>query len=285
MASKSDKNKAIFLSCLGLVLISVVIYQVFLSNPNPKPTLGNANKSSGSSKGGVPIQSTETADKVASRGGKGNVQEQEFNELVSDITPLAFVSMHGAQSAAVGQRGNIFEFFKDPPPPPPKEQPPPPITLLGVSPQSATAGTPRPFTLTIYGKNFPADPAVTFDGRVRETKRVNDGALTIEILPADYSAQKTVTIEVKSKSDPVKLYSNQTSFVVSPAPEPPFRFIGIIGDQAVLEVGASKDVMRVRVGDKIQGVWRVDSISVSGLELMQVQFEIKKRVPLQEKAK
>jgi hypothetical protein len=139
--------------------------------------------------------------------------------------------------------------------------------------------------LTIYGKNFPQDAEVYFEGRIRQTKRVNDGALTIEISPADYSAQKTVTIEVKSKSEPVKLYSNPTTFVVSPAPEPPFRFIGILGEQGILEVGPTKEVMRVRVGEKIQGVWRVDSISMNGMELTHGQFDIKKRIPLQEKAK
>jgi hypothetical protein len=288
MAAKSDKNKIIILSVLGLVMISVLVYQLFLSSPPPKPSLGNSNRNSAtaSSKGsGVPVQSPETAEKIIGRSSKGNAQEQEFEELLSDITPLAYVAMHSNQSAAVGVRGNIFEFWKAPPPPPPKPLPPPPITLAGVSPQNATAGTPRPFTLTIYGKNIPVDAEVIFDGRARETKRVNDGALAIEVLPADYGFQKTITIEVKSKSDPGKLYSNQTSFVVSPAPEPPFRFVGIIGEQAVLEAGAAKEVIRVRVGEKLQGVWRVDAIGVSGLELTQTQFDIKKRVPLQEKAK
>jgi hypothetical protein len=285
MASKTDKNKIIILSSLGLLLISVLIYQLFFSGPPPKPSLANANRSSNPPKGNsAPVQSSETAEKVVTRS-RGNAQEQEFNEILSDITPLAFVSMRGNQSAVVGPRGNIFEFWVPPPPKPVDPPPPPPITLLGVSPQNATAGTPRPFTLTIYGKNIPADAEVIFDGRARATKRINDGALTIEVAPADYSFQKTINIEVKSKSEPLKFYSNQTTFVVSPAPEPPFRFIGIIGEQAVLESGAAKEVIRVRVGEKLQGVWRVDAISLSGLELTQTQFDIKKRVPLQEKAK
>jgi hypothetical protein len=286
MASKSDKNKIIILSSLGLLLISVLVYQLFFSGPPPKPSLANANRSGNqpNKSNSAPVQSSETAEKVVTRA-RGNTQEQEFNEILSDITPLAFVSMRGNQSAVVGPRGNIFEFYVPPPPPPQPEKPPPPITLLGVSPQNATAGTPRPFTLTIYGKNIPADAEVIFDSRARATKRINDGALTIEVAPADYSFQKTINIEVKSKSDPVKFYSNQTTFVVSPAPEPPFRFIGIIGEQAVLESGAAKEVIRVRVGEKLQGVWRVDAISLSGLELTQTQFDIKKRVPLQEKAK
>lgn len=285
MAKSAEQKKLIFLGVLGAALVGVLIYQLFFSGPAPRPTLGNSNRTgSAQPKSGGVVQSPESAAKVAQRGSKA-AEEEEFQNMLSDVTPLQSASFRQTGNAAVGSRGNIFEYWVKPPDPPRPPPPPPPITIVGVNPQSATAGTPRPFTLTVYVKNVPADAEVLLDGRAKPTKRINDGALTVEMAPGDYSYQRSINIEVKSKSDPGKSYSNAANFNVTPAPEPPFRFIGIIGEQGVLEVGPSKEVIRVRVGDKIQGVWRVDSLGISGMDLTHLQFDIKRKIPLQEKPK
>ncbi|MEW6129222.1 MAG: hypothetical protein AB1757_19435 [Acidobacteriota bacterium] len=286
MAKGSEQKKLIFLGILGAALVGVLIYQLFFSGPPPRPTLANSNRSATpDTRSSVPVQNPESAAKVAQQSGRGNGQEAEFQELLSDNTPLQLAAYKPTGSPAVSERGNIFEYWVKPPPPPRLPDPPPPITIVGVNPQSATAGTPRSFTLTVYVKNSPADAEVLLDGRAKPTKRVNDGALTVEMTPGDYAYQKSINVEVKSKSEPVKQYSNSANFAVTPTPEPPFRFIGILGEQGVLEIGQSKEVLRVRVGDKIQSLWRVDSIAVGGMELTHLQFDIKRRLPLQEKPK
>ncbi|HKS39597.1 MAG TPA: hypothetical protein VJX74_03210, partial [Blastocatellia bacterium] len=66
---------------------------------------------------------------------------------------------------------------------------------------------------------------------------------------------------------------------------PQFRYIGRLGENAVFELTATKEIKRLRRGDVVQGVWRIDSINDSGVELTHTQYEIKARVPLQEKPK
>jgi hypothetical protein len=41
--------------------------------------------------------------------------------------------------------------------------------------------------------------------------------------------------------------------------------------------------MRLRRGDTIQGVWRIDVIGASYLEVTDTRYDIKRRVPLEEK--
>jgi hypothetical protein len=152
-----------------------------------------------------------------------------------------------------------------------------------VQPPSAVAGTPRVITLTISGTKIPADAQLFFDGNPRQTKRVSDTQLSTELQPNEYAYPRSINIDVKSQSDPAHNNSNPIQFVVQPAPEPAFRYIGRLGENGVFELNATKEVKRLRRGDVIQGVWRIDSISDTGVEVTNTQYEIKRRVPMQEK--
>jgi hypothetical protein len=283
--SSAEKTKIIALSGLGGILLLVLVYQLFFSSSPPRPTIqANKNAVQANSKGGATTQNSGSTEKAVSKPtGHSNPQEDMMAALLEDTSPLNPHMIRTGGSAAVSSRGNIFDYYVEPPKPPPPPPPPPPITLQGVSPQSATAGTPRPFTLTVYGRNFPPDAKIFMDGNPRNTKRVNDTTLATEMAPTDYAFARTSTIEVKSPTEPAKWYSGQVTFTSVPAPEPPFKFIGLLGDQALFEMTGSKEYLRLRVGATIQGVWRIDSISLQAVELTHLQFSIKKRVPLQEK--
>jgi hypothetical protein len=80
--------------------------------------------------------------------------------------------------------------------------------------------------------------------------------------------------------------------VVQPPPEPQFIFKGRLGtlgqalaNYAVIELTSTREVKRVKVGDTIMGIWRVDAITADGIEVTLTQYEIKRRVQLQDKPK
>jgi hypothetical protein len=153
------------------------------------------------------------------------------------------------------------------------------------------AGTPRPITLLVTGNKIPVDAQMLIDGSPRPTKRVSETQLSTEISPGDYSLARGVNIEVKSKSNPAE-NSNSIQFVVQPAPEPQFIYKGRLGtlgqpqyNYAVVEINATKLIQRAKVGETIMGIWRVDSITADGMEVTLTQYDIKRRVQLQEKPK
>jgi hypothetical protein len=140
--------------------------------------------------------------------------------------------------------------------------------------------------VTVTGQKLPADPVIYFDGRAKATKRLNESQLTTVLEPGEYSSARSINIDVKSQSDPVKFYSNPISFTSQPAPEPQFRYIARLGEFAVFEISAAnKEYKRLTRGGIVQGVWRIDSITDTGVEVTHTQYEIKRRVPLQEKAR
>jgi len=210
--------------------------------------------------------------------------------LLSDLTPLNLrLTSSGGGKSEPGGRGNIFAYFREPPPPPPKQPDPPPIQLISLQPQTAVAGTPRPLTLVVTGNKIPADAQMLIDGSPRPTKRLSETQLSTEISPGDYSLARGMNIDVKSKSNPAE-NSNTIQFVVQQAPEPQFVYKGRLGtlnqpqyNYAVVELNATKEIKRAKVGDTIMGIWRVDAISADGIELTLTQYDIKRRVQLQDK--
>ena len=279
---KSDKTKKIIVVALFGVMGIVFIYQLYFSDPPPKPkTQANRNSSTPAARGGTTVSSPEAAEKAARQQTDKQQEQAEIDAMLQDMSALDLRVIRTSGPAVVGQRGNIFDYYVKPPPPPPPPLPPPPIAVTGVTPPSATAGTPRGFTLTVFGKAFPPDAQLILEGRARTTKRVNETTLSTEMTAADYASPRSMTIEVKSQSDPVKLFSNQITFTATAPPEPPFRFIGLIGEQALLEVTATKEFIRVQTGGTVKGAWKVDAISVQAIDVTHTQFGIKRRVPLQ----
>ncbi|MEK6320403.1 MAG: hypothetical protein AABN33_01840 [Acidobacteriota bacterium] len=292
-SSSSEKTKRILLAALGIVLAAVFIYQLFLSGPTARPKRG---PQAGANPQGAPPPSRTSAPAVPQTRQLGAAAQQDalMQQLLSDMTPLnlRLISSGGGRDDKPGSRGNIFAYYIEPPQPPPPPPPPPPIQLVSLQPQSAVAGVPRAFTLVVSGNKIPADAHILFDGAPRVTKRVSDTQLSTEMAADDYVLARQINVEVKSQSNPAKEYSNSIPFIAQPAPEPQFIYKGRLGtlnqpqyNYGVFEISATREIKRAKVGDTITGVWRVDAISADSVDLTHTQYEIKRRLPLQDRVR
>lgn len=280
-ASSSEKNKKIILAVLLLAAVGIALWN-FTRGPEPRRPAANRPEA----RTGAQPSPRGPAQEQARSAPTANQQEALYQQMLADTSPLNFslISVR-SEGAKVGPRGNIFAFYVPPPPPPAPTPPPPPIALQMVQPQSAVAGTPRNITLTVTGQGFPQDAQILMDGRPKETKRLNETTVATEVTAAEYSSARNTTVEVKSQSDPVKFYSNPIPFIIQPAPEPPFRYVGRFGENGLFEMGGTKEHTRKKRGDLIQGVWRIDSITDQAVELTNTTYNIKKRIPMVEKAR
>ncbi|HEX5731381.1 MAG TPA: hypothetical protein VF131_00995 [Blastocatellia bacterium] len=264
--------------------IFIFIYNFFIAEDEPrrKPaSQSNANTrpSATTQRSTVPVQTSRQVDAAAS---KSSTQREALEQELANLTPLD-LSVFNVASPTTTPRGNIFAYYVEPPKPPPPPPPPPPISLQYVQPQSVIATTPKAFTLTVTGQGYPDDAQIIMNGRVRETKRVNQTTLSTEVQPGDYMSPGSISIEVRSKSDPNKWYSNQQALSVQNPPDPPFKYYGETGGNALLEVGGVFAHKGYRRGDTIQGVWRIDSITKDVIEVTHLQLNIRKAVSRQEK--
>jgi hypothetical protein len=287
----AEKTKRILMAGLGVILLLVFVYEVFLSGPTPRPRL-NAQATNGGSSLPAPAASAPVVPQNRPLSAAAQ-QEAEFQALLSDLTPLnvRLISSADGHTAQVGSRGNIFAYFVEPPKPPPPPPPPPPIQLISVQPQTAVAGVPRPITVVITGNKIPADAQIILSGTPRVTKRVSDTQLSTELAPGDYALAGNINIEVKSQSNPAD-NSNALAFIVQSAPEPQFTYKGRLGtlnqpqyNYGVFELTATKEVTRAKVGDTVMGVWRIDAVSSDSVDVTNTQLDIKRRLPLQDKVR
>ena len=290
-SASSEKIKQRLLIGLGAVLAVVVFYRFFLSGPETRPkrpAQTNATTSSPTVTATAPVASTPKAKPM----GAAAQQEAMMQALLSDVTPLnlRYASI-GEGSSTPGKRDNIFAYYKEPPPPPVPPPPPPPVQLISVQPQTAVAGTPKPVTLVISGNKIPADAQILLDNSPRTTKRLSQTQLSTEISPGDYSMVRGISIQVRSQSKPTE-NSNIIQFMVQAPPEPQFIYKGRLGslnqtqtNYAVIELNSTKETKRVKVGETIMGIWRVDAILADSIDLTLTQYDIKRRVQLQERPK
>ncbi|HVF88414.1 MAG TPA: hypothetical protein VNH22_00010 [Blastocatellia bacterium] len=279
-ASSKEKNKKIILAVLLLLAVVIAVWN-FTRGPEPRRPANRPDVRAGAQPAPRPAVSGQPRPAPAA-----NQQEALYQQMLADASPLNFslISNRG-EAAKVGPRGNIFAFYVPPPQPTPTPPPPPPIALQMVQPQSAVAGTPRDIVLTVTGQGFPQDAQILMDGRPKTTRRMNETTVATDVSAAEYSGPRNATIEVKSQADPVKLYSNPIPFIVQAAPEPPFRYIGRIGENGLFEMGGTKEHTRKKRGEVIQGVWRIDSITDQAVEVTNTTYEIKKRIPMVEKVR
>lgn len=285
-----DRIKRPALAVAGVLFVVVFVYQLFLSSPTPRPKRG---PQAGVTNGGTSPQSPPTTAVSPQKHPLGAAAQQEalMQELLSDMTPLnlKLVSSGDGRSSEPGSRGNIFAYYVPPPEKPKPPPPPPPIQLLAIQPQGLVAGTPRPVTVVVTGNKIPADAQIILDGGPRVTKRMSDAQLSTEISATDYASAHNMSVEVKSQSNPAD-NSNQLAIVIQPAPEPQFIFKGRLGalgqpqyNYAVFELSSTKEIKRAKVGDTVMGVWRVDAIAADSVDVTHTQYDIKRRIPLQEK--
>jgi len=290
-STSAEKIKRRLLIGLGAVLAVVVVYRFFLSGPETRPRRPAQTNATTPSQSG-PVTAPAPGTPKAKPMGAAAQQEAMMQALLSDVTPLnlRYASI-GEGSSSPGKRDNIFSYYKEPPPPPIPARPPPPVQLISVQPQTAVAGTPRPVTLVITGNKIPADAQILLDNSPRPTKRMSETQLSTQISPSDYSSVRGINIQVRSQSKPAE-NSNQIQFMVQAPPEPQFIYKGRLGslnqpqtNYAVIELNSTKETKRVKVGETIMGIWRVDSILADRIELTLIQYDIKRRVQLQERPK
>ena len=278
-----EKAKKPLLVALFAGFVLVFIYNFFIAEDEPrrKPAApANSNsRSSATQRSTVPVQSSRQVDAAAS---KSSTQREALEQELADLTPLE-LGVIAVASPKPTARGNIFAYYVEPPKPPPPPEPPPPISLQFVQPQSVIATTPKAFTLTVTGQGYPADAQIIMSGRVRETKRVNHTTLSTEVQPGDYMSSGSISVEVRSQSEPTKWYSNQLALNVQNPPDPPFKYYGETGGNALLEVGGVFAHKGYRRGETVQGVWRIDSITKDVIEVTHLQLNIRKAVSRQEK--
>lgn len=278
-SSQGDRNKKIILITLFFLMVSVAVYRFILEGPAPKRKPESSNSNTARTVSPAPSAPSQTPKP----GRTLKDDEAAIQQEIANTEPLNFsIIPGGAGNATPGARQNIFAYYVAPiKVEPPK--PPPPITLQFLQPQSAVAGTPRRFTLTVVGQAVPPDAQIIIDGRVKATRRVNDTTLATDIEPAEYASSRTMMVEIKSPGDP-KLYSNPASFIVQPSPEPPFRYTAYLklGNWGLFEMNSTKQISRHTVGDTVQG-WRIDSINEKEVEITHLQHEIKRRVLMADK--
>ena len=104
--NSSEKIKRMALALLGVVLVVVFVYEVFLTGPAPGPKL---HSQAGTTNGGTTLPPTASAPVVPQKRPTGAAAEQEalVQAMLSDLTPLKFVSNAGGKSEP-GSRQNIF---------------------------------------------------------------------------------------------------------------------------------------------------------------------------------
>jgi hypothetical protein len=278
--AQSEKRKKIIAAVLMLVMVIVVVYQ-FIGGPS-KPSR-NSQPEDDVAETAAPAAGAPRQQPPALAPPAQDARRASSNDVPNDATPLDLsLLMRVSGSAQAGPRGNVFDYYKEPPPKPAPLPPPPPITVQFIQPSNAVAGTPRRVTLVVTAQKLPADPVILFNGAPKPTKRINETQLSMELAPGDYAAQGNYQIGVISQADP-KYNSTFVPFVVQAAPEPQFRYIGRIGDVAVIDIPAQKEVKRYKRGDKILNIWQIDSITDQAMEITHVQYEIKKRVIMQDR--
>jgi len=209
----------------------------------------------------------------------------------ADLTPddLRPINYPGSSPVVPEARRNVFAFYVPPPPapsPPPPPQTPtptPPVLLAAISPSNVFAGT-ADFSLDVTGDKFTPAVHVVIDGRELPTRYRSPQQLS-----ATVSAAMIATAgqrQVIAKTSDGKLYSTSATLIVTAPPKPNYTYIGIIGkprhigDTALLQEKASKEILSVQRGDVLSGRFRVTSISERELVLVDTNLMIKHTLSL-----
>lgn len=276
--SSGERTKIYILCGLGGFLVLIVLWNVLGSSDRPTPP---------------PAKKPETASKAAPQGAAPEDAQQVADVGDGEFGPLAPLPVFAVNGGPVNPSRNIFAYPPPPPikPPParPKETPPPPtIALGGVSPQTAIAGTSKPVQITLNGNLFPVDSKVYFGGQELQTQFVSRNVLRATIPSSAIASPRSVQVEVKSASQPSKLWSRQVSFQLQPSPDPgeTFTYTGRIGSQAVIGFRDDRKPKLVEVGETINGAvpWKILAINDKQVDLLDTRNEIRKTLNLTAKA-
>jgi hypothetical protein len=265
----NEKKKMIAAGALGLVAIVVLGY-VFSGGSSSKPVANNNRPSP-----------TPTPDIITTQVGQPPVDEN------NNLTEVAYNQVTPPWSEA---NRNIFAYYIPPSPTPtplphvptPTPTPTPPLTATSLSPAVVYARTPTDFSLQVSGDKFTPAVKIAIDGREMPTRFVNSQQLFTTV-PASYILNPGVR-EVIVRTSDGRLYSNRISLNITPAPEPNYTYVGLIGkprynDTAVLLDKNSKELLNVQRGDTVGGRFRVVSISEKEVKLIEATLKIPYSIP------
>ncbi|HEX8888561.1 MAG TPA: IPT/TIG domain-containing protein, partial [Pyrinomonadaceae bacterium] len=159
---------------------------------------------------------------------------------------------------------------------------PPNVVLASISPVNVYAHT-GDFNLDVTGDKFTPETHIFIGGAEIQTRFVSPQQLSAKVPSQLISSEGAREIKVQSRDG--KLFSNTATLNVMPAPVPNYTFVGVINrtgsnDIAILKEKNGKDLMNVQRGDIVGGRFRVTSISVHEVALVDTTLKIKHTLTL-----
>ncbi|MGI8543992.1 MAG: hypothetical protein ACR2MD_11045 [Aridibacter sp.] len=288
----TERNKIIAAMVLGVMAVIALTY-----------TFGGMLL--GSRKGTTTITVTASPSPTATVSGQLN-PDPNFptqDEILSEY--LTFPIVYNPDSFYAPPPGrNIFAFYEPPLPTPvppfvpgektptpttpfptPTPTPVPPLLLSYVNPQSVYAGTNKSFRLDVRGEKFTPESQIFFNAIPLPTTYVSPQSL-YAIVPASYISNAGQARILVATPDG-KLYSNEGFFNIQAPPKPQLTYIGLIArrhnnnDTAFFQETGKQDPTEARLNDIVAGRFRVMSISVEEVELIDTQLGFRYKLKLE----
>ena len=207
------------------------------------------------------------------------------------LDDLTVISVGGARPLVTEPRRNIFAFYVKPVPSPiptkapplPSPTPSPPVLLASVSPSNVYART-DDFTIEVTGDKFTSAARIVIDNRELPTRFISPQQMSATVPAALISNPGQRQVIVRSSDG--QLYSNPASLNVTAPPTPNYTYVGLIakprhiGDTALLQNKGNKEISSQQRGDVVDGRFRITSISLSELVLVDINLKIKHTLAL-----
>ncbi|HET6862705.1 MAG TPA: hypothetical protein VFH91_06645 [Pyrinomonadaceae bacterium] len=277
LSKPGEKKKLLWAAILGLVAVLFLWWTLF--------GFGSSKKKPSTVAGPTSSPTPSTGQTQAPNSPSG---------AVADIAQFAEIVYPGSTPSVGEPNRNIFAYYEPPPkqdpvttPKPATPTPTPPVLLAAVNPSNVYAKTPD-FTLEASGDKFTPDLHIFVDNRELPTKYIGPQQLSTTV-PAAFIANPG-NREVVVRNQDGRVYSLPVTMNVAAPPTPNFTYVGIVStvpriDVAYLQDRSSKDILNVQRGDVVGGRFRVTSISVKEIVLVDTTLKIKHSLAMVESDK
>jgi hypothetical protein len=259
----AERNKLIAALALGVLALISLAYMLF-----------------GGSSTSTTVKQTRTSARPSPIRSASPAPEEQPNDK-----PLTEIPASTNPPPVPEVARNIFAFYVPPPTPTPTPipiasptpAPPPPLFLASISPSNVFART-GDFNLEVSGDKFTPSCHLVIGGRELPTRFVNAQHLSANVPANAIATEGAPQISVRTPDG--KLYSNSATLNITAPPAPNFTYIGTLiapsgNDTAVLQDKESKEVLNVQRGDVVGGRFRVTSISVREILLIDTTLRVK----------
>jgi uncharacterized protein (TIGR03437 family) len=235
--------------------------------PNPQPTISGLSPASATA-------GTASVTLTISGAGFTTSSTVTFNGM---LHPLSSVGANqitiDLNASDLASTGTFAVIVSNPPPGGGSSQPAnftvsaapnPQPSIAGLSPSSATAGTPS-LTLTIGGSGFIAASSVTFNGASHAASFVNSGQLTISLSASDLSTAGAFAVLVRNPSPGGGVSNSMTFSVLQPAPNGlNGNWSGAWGSWVVLSAYGPMSATLAEAGTALTGSVSLSSVCFPG---------------------